>query len=361
MGRTEDVKFSFGVIVLNGEPFIRYTIDALYPHAHQIIVVEGAAPAASSISTPDGHSRDKTLNTLRDLAANHDPEGKLIIVTAEDEGHPNGFWPGEKHEQSAAYAKRATGSHLWQVDVDEFYLPRDIEAIRRLLAEDPEISQINFKQITFWGAPNVVADSWYLRSGAEIYRRLFRWGPGYRYVSHRPPTVVDEKGRDLSKLKVINGYEIAERNIVLYHYSLLLPKQVQEKCEYYSAADWAGRSKMVDWANEAYFKLRRPFRVHNVYEYPGWLSWYTGEHPPAVNRMWRDLNAPGSSYAIRDMADADRLLRSPWYWLARACLRRGVSTTTALSFATRVLVRLRQMASRLLSTAKRIAWPGQSR
>ena len=32
---------TFGMIVLNGEPFVRYNLRALYPFAHQIIVVEG--------------------------------------------------------------------------------------------------------------------------------------------------------------------------------------------------------------------------------------------------------------------------------------------------------------------------------
>src|SRR3546814_13971834 len=58
-----------------------------------------------------------------------DPEDKVVIVTAEDEGHPDGFWPGEKDEQSRAYAKRATGNYLWQIDVDEFYRSEDIEAV----------------------------------------------------------------------------------------------------------------------------------------------------------------------------------------------------------------------------------------
>ena len=54
-------RITFGMIVLNGEPFIRYNLRALYPFAHQIIVVEGAAPAAANIATGDGHSSDGTL------------------------------------------------------------------------------------------------------------------------------------------------------------------------------------------------------------------------------------------------------------------------------------------------------------
>ena len=58
-------RLTFGMIVLNGEPFVRYALDALYPHAHEIIVVEGAAPAAAAVATPRGHSTDATLATLR--------------------------------------------------------------------------------------------------------------------------------------------------------------------------------------------------------------------------------------------------------------------------------------------------------
>ncbi len=34
-------KVTFGIIVLNGEPFTRYCLRSLYPFAHEIIVVEG--------------------------------------------------------------------------------------------------------------------------------------------------------------------------------------------------------------------------------------------------------------------------------------------------------------------------------
>src|SRR5512143_3284299 len=95
------LSISFGIIVLNGEPFTRYNLRALYPFAHEIIVVEGAVQAAAGIATPDGHSTDGTLEALRRFKAEEDPEGKLQIVTRD------GFW-SEKDEQSQAYATRAT-------------------------------------------------------------------------------------------------------------------------------------------------------------------------------------------------------------------------------------------------------------
>ena len=318
---TSVAKVTFGIIVLNGEPFVRYNLRALYPFAHQIIVVEGAAPAAASIATPDGHSTDGTLEILRDFKVNEDPDNKLTIVTAEDNGYPNGFWPGEKHEQSQAYASRATGDYLWQVDDDEFYRPDDMRAVLEMLRNDPQITAVSFKQITFWGGFDYVTDGWYLRRGGEIYHRLFRWKHGYRYVSHRPPTVHDAGGHDLRKIKWIEGPELARRGILLYHYSLLFPKKVIEKCEYYSRASWVNRTGASLWAEHNFLRLSRPFRVHNVYDRPSWLDRFRGQHPPQIEAMRRDIEDGNLQVQMRGVSDIERLLDSRTYRLGRMGLK----------------------------------------
>jgi hypothetical protein len=48
---------TFGMIVLDGMPFLPYNLRALYPFAHQIIVVEGASPGAAVIAGPVALSR----------------------------------------------------------------------------------------------------------------------------------------------------------------------------------------------------------------------------------------------------------------------------------------------------------------
>ena len=309
-------RISFGMIVLNGEPFLRYNLRALYPFAYEIIVVEGAAPAAASIATADGHSRDGSLDTLREFQANEDPDGKLQVVTRD------GFWD-EKDEMSQAYAERATGDYLWQVDVDEFYLPADMQAVIDLLRDQPDIAAISFETITFWGAPDVMVDSWYLRRGAAEYHRLFKWGAGYQYATHRPPTVVDKSGRDLRSGRWIRGSELAARGIRMRHYSLLLPKQVLEKCEYYSQAAWAQRQDALDWARHHWLSLERPFHCHNVAGYPGCLYRFSGEHPPQIDAMWSAITAADSGVEIRRRDDIDRLLLSRRYQLARSLVMRS--------------------------------------
>jgi hypothetical protein len=314
---------TFGMIVLNGMPFLPYNLRALYPFAHQIIVVEGAAPGASAIATADGHSRDGTREELARFAREDDPDGKVVVVVAEDEGHPNGFWPGEKDEQSRAYASRATGDYLWQVDVDEFYMPGDLALVADRLGRLPEVTAATFPTITFWGSPSVCVDSWYLRRGAADYHRLFRWGEDCTYRTHRPPTVVDANGRDMRAGLWIGPEDMRRRGIAMHHYSLLFPRQVREKVEYY--VNWGlYEDPFADarrWLADSYLTLRRPYRVHNVYEYPGWLTRWNGPHPPEVLRMMDDIEAGRVAEETREMWDAERLLRSSAYALGSTALR----------------------------------------
>lgn len=317
------MRITFGIIVLNGEPFVRYNLRALYPFAHQIIVVEGAALSAATIATSDGHSRDGTLSALRTFKSEEDPEDKIMVVCAEDEGHENGFWIGEKHEMSQAYAKRATGDWLWQVDIDEFYHPNDMKRVIQMLDDQPGITQVSFRVKTYFGSPNYLVDSVYLREGANAFRRLFAWGLGYRYVSHRPPTVVDGIGQDLATRASISAEVMARRGIYLHHYEQLFPKQVQEKCAYYARVDWSRELREVeDWAKNCYLTLHHPYRVHMVYRYPSWIERNFGQIPPMVSQMIEDIKQrqyPG--IALRQTGDIEELLDSPAYSIGRAVLK----------------------------------------
>ena len=307
-------KVTFGIIVLNGEPFTRYCLRALYPFAHEIIVVEGACMAAAGVATPDGHSSDGTLKTLHQFQAEEDPEKKMQIITRD------GFW-SEKDEMSQAYSLRATGDYLWQVDIDEFYKPEDMRRVLEMLSHAPRITAVSFEQITFWGGFDYIVDGWYLRRGAKIFHRLFKWGEGYQYVTHRPPTVFDPEGRDLRTVNWLTGKELARRGILLYHYALLFPKQVSEKCEYYGNAPWARRDRAEKWASDVFMNLENPYRVHNVYDYPSWLLRFTGAHPPQINAMREQIRAGQIEIVLRSVDDIESMLTSLPYRIGRFALK----------------------------------------
>jgi len=346
------IRITFGIIVLNGEPFTRYNLRSLYPFAHEIIVVEGAAPGAKSIATSDGHSTDGTLDTLRDFKNHEDPEDKLVIVTAEDEGYTNGFWPGEKHEQSQAYAKRATGNYLWQVDIDEFYKAADMRTCIDMLRDDPDITAVSFKQITFWGGFDYITDGWYLRRGAELFHRLFKWEQGYRYVTHRPPTVHDASGRDLRSLKWVSGHQLAKRGILLYHYSLVFPKHVLEKCAYYNEANWATHARKInEWSCSCFMNIGDPFRVHNVYQYPSWLDRFYGQHPEEIVRLQHDISSKAIEVELRHTDDIEVLLNSIVYAVKRELIKRLAPLDKLISRAWYSGMRLAMKGKALLVNA----------
>lgn len=310
------LKISFGIIVLNGEPFTKYCLRQLYPFAHQIIVSEGAVEGAETISTKEGHSIDGTLETLAKLKHEEDPENKIIII------EHDGFW-FDKNEQSKAYAKIATGDYLWQVDIDEFYKNEDIEKIFNLLAENRDITAISFPTLTFWGSPCYRCDSWMLirQNYYEVFR-IFRWNEMYEYKTHIPPTVIDERGRNLREMNSINGEFLRKRGIWMYHYSLLFPVQVRLKGEYYSLRK--NRPQVdgwVDWMENSYLTLKRPFRTHNTFRYPGWLERFEGTHPEQIESMWNDILNKLIDVEVRQTEDIEKLLNTWWYPTGRVLLK----------------------------------------
>ncbi len=322
--RVDGVNITFGMIVLNGEPFIRYNLRALYPFAHQIIVVEGAGPSAKDSATIAGHSLDDTLASLRSFKNEEDPGNKLIIVTAEDEGHPDGFW-SEKDEMSRAFAKRATGNYLWQVVTDEFYFEKDMKRIIGILSSGADM--VSFRMIAFWGGLKYMVDSfWLIWFRVHNYDRLFAWGKGYEYTKHRPPTVTDEQGKDLRLKRHITAEQMKDKGILLYHYSLLFPKQVERKAAYYSGLRPYHFEEEGLWEKECYRVLSRPFRVHNNYKHISWLKRYRGPHPEQVMKMMDDIDSGVIKVESRDNRDVELLLRNPLYVIAGWFLEIGSSS-----------------------------------
>lgn len=314
-------KITFGIIVLNGEPFTRYCLRSLYPFAHEIIVVEGGHEGARDIATADGHSTDGTLEVLRRFKREEDPENKLQIVVRD------GFWPqkdefgNSKTPQSRAYAERATGDYLWQVDIDEFYRPDEMRIVLDMLAGDRQISAVSFNVHPFWGGFDYVSDGWYWRRGHLTFHRLFRWGPGYRYSTHQPPTVTDDRGRDLRSLKWVDGEAMARRGVRLYHYDHVFPRQVRTKAAFYRRQAPRVCAEINEWADAGYFRLTRPYHVERHYWLPAWIERYEGPHPPEALRMLQDIRAGKLRVAERRTDDVERLLRSPRYRAGKTALK----------------------------------------
>jgi hypothetical protein len=133
--------------------------------------------------------------------------------------------------------------------------------------------------------------------------------------------VLTEEGVDIRSTHWLDAYEMERRGIYLYHYSLVLPKQVLEKSEYYRNADWAKSAKAQEWAQEVFVKLERPYQIHNVYDYPGWLERFPKEHPPEIIAMKHDLESGQLGIDLRPTDDIEALLDSRSYHIGRWILK----------------------------------------
>lgn len=315
-------KITFGILALNAQPLLEYNLRALYPYAHEIIVVEGATRAAASLAGPDGHSSDDTLTMLKTFKINSDPEHKLSIVSAINEGYPDGFWP-EKNEMSSAYAKRATGDWLWQVDSDEFYMEEDLLAIVRMLEKDETISAVSFPYVEFFGGFSYrTIGAWHLYEHPRFHR-LFRWKKNYTYLAHRPPTVIDENGINLRKKHWVDNPHSRQRPILLFHYSYVFPKQASQKVGYYSHVEWTRAFKNNQrWMTEEYLALKHPmFLGERGWPNLQWLERYTDKHPAVIEQIKNDLGSGRVTEVQRSSSDIEELLASPIYTLERILAR----------------------------------------
>jgi len=122
----------------------------------------------------------------------------------------------------------------WQADYDDFYLEKDVVAVLEMLNSRLGITAVTFPYKESWaGFDYLQAGQWFIYEHACFHPR-FRWRPGYEYGTHRPPTVVYERGRDLDALKWVSHKQMREMGIYLYHYSYVLPKHARQKVGYYT-------------------------------------------------------------------------------------------------------------------------------
>jgi len=190
-----------------------------------------------------------------------------------------------------------------------------------MLAADPGITTVSFNVHPFWGGYQYVSDGWYWRRGSRTFHRLFKWAPGYQYQTHQPPTVVDERGRNLRRLRWIDGDEMARRGVRLYHYDHVFPLQIRNKALFYRRQAPHVCADINGWARDSYFTLRRPYHVERHYWLPAWIERYDGPHPPEALRLLDDISSGRLDVELRPTDDVERLLRSPRYRAGRAVLK----------------------------------------
>jgi glycosyltransferase involved in cell wall biosynthesis len=205
----------FFTIVLNGDPFIRYHEQVFAQlqipwHWH---VIEGVAAlshdtawsaAAGGHVAAEHHSRgrsnDGTSDYLDDLLRRM-PERVTLYRKPQDE-----FWDGKREMCNAPLVNIKEDCLLWQVDADEFWTAAQIAAVYRLFEENPSKTAAYFWCHYFVGPEKIISTRYnYAENPAQEWRRLWRFRPGDRWLSHEPPTLMRPKSGLVRRLSELLG------------------------------------------------------------------------------------------------------------------------------------------------------------
>jgi len=210
---------SVGMIVFNGETYLREALDGVYEAAYEIIIVEGAVRGMWRHANPDGSSTDATRHII---ATYHDPDKKISFVIPQE-----GCRWGTKVEMQNEIASRVTGKIYLKLDADEVWKPQDLFRMLRLFEEDPALDVLKVGFHHFWTSFGTVA------TGGGQWEskipRLWRWRPGF---NHGPSFnyFLDESGAKVDEPDYKVG--IVEDRVV-YHFGYVQPSgYVQTKIGY---------------------------------------------------------------------------------------------------------------------------------
>lgn len=230
------VKLSAQMIVFNGlsilpKGMLGACISNIYDICHEILIAEGAVrpaggnPGNATWASKNGRSTDGTLEFLRSFP---DPDKKIKIFIKE-----NDFWDG-KLEMCNACLSGMSGTHLYQVDNDEFLKPTDLAKIIWMLENHSDKTMVEFFADLFFGDYDHCCDYTQTKWANSIpWRRIFKFENGAKWISHAPPILSDGKGRPLNESKKIDNWTMLSLGIKLYHYAYVTRSQAEFKDRYY--------------------------------------------------------------------------------------------------------------------------------
>lgn len=257
----------------NEEKLIEACMLQLYDKVDRIVVIEGAVQSkvAAGQATPDGHSLDRTVEIIKDVKANKDPDNKIVFVQID---RP---WQDLEELKTTFFQYMQDGDWMLITDVDEFIMPEVVDKLRQAISLEPwatEFVPAGFYH--FW------RDAWHIRKPGhhwgQQHQRFIRFQPGLNYQNH--PVARDIHGvctcfdpRYLTRRFVLDDF-------VVYHYSYCKndEEDIARKKEFYQKE--LGQPKHGDVG--AYERGGQTDEYLNRTEDLDTVLTFDGKHPPAI-------------------------------------------------------------------------------
>lgn len=228
-----NIKVTFCIIVCNGDDYIYECVKNIYPYAHSICIAEGATINwVEALKWSDPRSKDNTIQLLNKLIE-EDIDNKIRII--------HKLTPyKDKNEQCNYYMKLVPDDtdYIWIIDDDEFYLEEDIEKMFEIL-NTKKYSHVKVRMYHFWKNYETIR----VGNVEPFVSRIWKYEPGYFFTNHRPMTILDKNGKNLEKIKCLNG---DDHGVICRHYSFINEKRVVEKMYYYTTT-FKNKNYLGDW------------------------------------------------------------------------------------------------------------------
>jgi hypothetical protein len=257
----------------NEENLIEACMLQLYDKVDRIIVIEGAVTnkVEAGQATPDGHSIDRTVDIIKEVKDNKDPDKKIIFVQID---RP---WADLEEIKNTFFQYMQDGDWMLITDADEFIMPNVVDDMRLAISMEPFATEfIPAGFYHFW------RDAWHMRrpSGdwGQQHQRFIRFQSGLHYVNH--PVARDAHNvctyfdpRYLTRRFVLPGF-------VVYHYSYCKDDEVdiQNKKDFYTTE--LGQAKHGDIG--AYARGGQTDEYLDQTEDLDTVLRFDGVHPPAM-------------------------------------------------------------------------------
>lgn len=214
------MKLNLFTIVLNGQPFI----EKLLPEFERLkcdwhwYVMEGASANTHDTKwcTPQSpqFSRDGTHEYLNSLIKHP----RVTVLRKQ-------LWDGKIEMVNAPLNLLRDESVLMQVDSDEWWDASQLETVRNIFVDRPQIQRAYFKCRYFYGQ-NIYIDPDSDKN--NVWLRAWRHSAGQRHVTHEPPNLAGNHG------PAISADETSRIGLVFQHYSYVTRAQVHFKSSFYS-------------------------------------------------------------------------------------------------------------------------------
>lgn len=217
---------TFFTITLDGEPFIErhYPVFKSLDIPWRWIVVEGVAANRNCTSwcanIEPRLSNDGTSEYLQSLFVN-DERVSLVARL---------LWEGGKVQMCNMATQQIKGPCLlWQVDSDEVWTKEQIEKVNTLFGIHPWFNSAFFLCRYFVG-PDIVTTGidCYGNNTAYEWKRVWRFRPGQKFVSHEPPKLCCVRDNPMSHNMT------SSHGCVFDHFAYATEAQVAFKQRYYA-------------------------------------------------------------------------------------------------------------------------------